>query len=348
MTRQTWTATVSAVLFVLLAAVIALVPVPYVTQSPGSTYDLLGKIADKDAITITGAENYPTTGELRMTTVSVTAPGASLSLPEVLISYWITSRAVLPRDVVYAPGASAEDVSAQASQLMLASQQIATVAGLRAAGVDVQKLPMVTAVQQSGPSAGILDPGDLITEVDGEPVKTPLDVANAVADRHVGTKVVFTVLRDGKLSKQAVTTRSTAAKPDDPVVGITTDTGYRYDPQVSFGIDDSVGGSSAGLMFALAIYDRLSTADLATGRVIAGTGTVTAEGTVGPIGGVQEKLAAASRDQATVFLLPKDNCAGVREVPAGLRLVTVSTVSEAIAALHSLNDAATADGVPGC
>jgi PDZ domain-containing protein len=347
-TRQTWTATVSAVLFVLLAAVIALVPVPYVTQSPGSTYDLLGKIADKDAISITGADTYPTTGELRMTTVSVTAPAATLSLPEVLISYWITSRAVLPRDVVYQPGDSIDEVDSEASQLMVASQQTATVAGLRAAGIEVQKLPMVTAVQQSGPSAGILEPGDLITAVDGEPVKVLDDVATAIAHRHVGMKVFFTVLRDGKVSKQQVTTRSAAARPDDPAVGVTLDIGYRYDPQITFGIDDAVGGSSAGLMFALAIYDRLTTADLTTGRVIAGTGTVTADGVVGPIGGVQEKIAAASRDQATVFLLPKDNCDGVREVPAGLRLVTVGTVSEAIAALHSLNDAATANGVPGC
>jgi PDZ domain-containing protein len=347
-TRQTWTATVSAVLFVLLAALIALVPVPYVTQSPGSTYDLLGRIGEKDAITITGAETYPTTGQLRMTTVSVTAPAASLSLPEILISYWITSRAVLPRDAVYAPGDSAEQVSSQESQLMLASQSTATVAGLRAAGIPVEKLPMVTAVQQSGPSAGLLAPGDLITEVDGDPVKTQDDVAQAVADRHVGTKVVFSVLRDGKVSKVQVTTRSTAAKPDDPVVGITLDVGYHYDPQVTFGIDDAVGGSSAGLMFALAIYDRLSSTDLATGRVIAGTGTVTADGAVGAIGGVQEKIASAARDQATVFLLPKDNCNGVRGVPAGMRLVTVATVSEAIAALHSLNDPATQAGVPGC
>lgn len=348
MTRQTWTATVAAVLFVLLAAVIALVPVPYVTQSPGSTYDLLGKVADKDTITITGADTYPTTGELRMTTVSVTAPAASLSLPEVLISYWITSRAVLPRDVVYRTGDSVDDVNSEATQLMVASQQTATVAGLRAAGIEVQKLPVVTAVQQSGPSAGILEPGDLITAVDGDPVKTTDDVVKAVANRHVGMKVVFTVLRDGKLLKQQVTTRSAAARPDDPAVGITLDVGYRYEPQVRFGIDDSVGGSSAGLMFALAIYDRLTTADLTSGRVIAGTGTITADGAVGPIGGVQEKLAAASRDNATVFLLPKDNCSGVREVPAGLRLVSVGTVSEAIAALHSLNDEATADGVPGC
>ena len=348
MTRQTWTATVSAVLFVLLAAVIALVPVPYVTQSPGSTYDLLGTVADKEAITVTGATTYPTTGQLRMTTVSVTAPTAVLSLPEVLISYWITTRAVLPRDVIYQQGVSADEVNAEGSRLMLASQEIATVAGLRAAGVEVQKLPMVTAVQQSGPAAGILQAGDLITEVDGVPVKTTQDVADAVVDRHVGTKVVFTALRNGKLAKQTVTTRSTSAKPNDPAVGISLDVGYRYVPQVSFGIDEAVGGSSAGLMFALAIYDRLSAADLASGRVIAGTGTVTADGVVGPIGGVQEKLAAASRDQATVFLLPKENCSGVRQAPAGLRLVSVSTVSEAIAALHSLEDAATAAGVPGC
>ncbi len=348
MTRQTWTATVSAVFFVLLAAVIALVPVPYVTHAAGSTVDLLGKTGDRAAVTISGANTYPTTGQLRMTTVLVTAPSASVSLPEVLMSSLITSRSVLPREAVYPVSSSAGEVSAQQAHLMTSSQLSATAAGLRAAGVDVTAVPMVTAVQQSGPSAGILQPGDLILEVDGVAVKTQQDVASAVADRHVGVKVVFTILRGQEISNQQVTTRSTSAEPNDPMIGVTVDVGYRYDPHVTFGIDESVGGPSAGLMFALAIYDKLTADDLAKGRVIAGTGTLSADGVVGQIGGVQEKISAAARDQASIFLMPKGNCDGVREVPAGVRLVTVGTLREAIAALHSLNDAATAAGVPGC
>jgi Lon-like protease len=349
MTRQTWTAAVSALLFVVLAAVIALVPVPYVTWAPGTTYNLLGKVDDKDAISISGATVYPTTGELRMTTISVTAPASSLTLPEVLISYFMPDRAVLPRVAVYRPGTSATDVNREESALMTQSQTSAVVAALRAANVEVTELPMVYSVQNAGAAAGILEPGDLISAVDGTPVSTASDVIKAVKDRHVGQKVLFSIIRDRVLMQRSVTTTASTTTPDTPAVGIDINIGYAYAPKVSFAVDPNVGGSSAGLMFALAIYDQLTPGNLvADGQVVGGTGTVTAGGTVGPIGGVAEKLAAASRDKATVFLLPQQDCADVNSVPAGMRLVPVSDLKGALAALEMLSDPAQAANVAGC
>jgi Lon-like protease len=348
MTRQTWTAALSALLFVVLAAVIALVPVPYVTWAPGATYNLLGKVGDKQAITVTGVPSYSTSGELLMTTISVTAPDSTLSLPEILISYFMPAREVLPRQSIYSTGASASEITTKDSKLMVESQDSAVVAALREAGVSVTEVPMVDSVQTSGPAAGILEPGDLITAVDGVAVATPAAVKAAIRSQNVGQSVSFSIKRDGAVMTQTVVTRAITQAPDVPVVGIDVTVGYEYAPKVTFAIDSDVGGSSAGLMFSLAIYDQIKQGDLTGGQIIAGTGTMAADGTVGQIGGVEEKLSAAARDKATIFVLPKNDCTKLSSVPDGVRLVPVSTLKEAVSKLTALQDPTTAASVPGC
>nr|WP_300150369.1 S16 family serine protease [Propionicimonas sp.] len=348
MTRQTWTATVSAVLFVVLAAVIALVPVPYVAWSPGGTHDLLARNDDRAVITVTGAPTYPTTGRILMTTVAVTAPDSSLSLPEVLFSYWLPSREVLPRAAVYRVGESPAGISEGETRLMADSQSDAVVAALRESGIQVFPWPMVESVTSSGPSNGILEPGDLINAVGDVTTTSVQAVEAAILSFHVGETVKFKIVRNGKEMQPMVTTRATAAEPDKPIVGITLTTGYTYKPSVTFALDPSVGGSSAGLMFGLALTDMLTDSDLSAGRVIAGTGALAADGKVGRIGGVQEKIAAATRDGATVFLLPKDNCADVGSTPPAIRLIAVETLSEAVDALAGLDDPQSGSSIAGC
>ncbi|MFE0191206.1 hypothetical protein [Streptomyces sp. NPDC058989] len=112
---------------------------------------------------------------------------------------------------------------------------------------------------------------------------------------------------------------------------------------------DGVGGPSAGLMFSLGIVDKLdgdgSGGDLTGGRSIAGTGTIDADGTVGAVGGAALKTQAARRDGASVFLVPKAECAAVRPAPEGLRLVPVTTLKSAVQALRAL---AKGGSVPSC
>lgn len=348
MTKQTWTATVSAVLFVVLAAVIALVQVPYVTWSPGATHDLFAQTAGQDTITITGADTYATSGQMRMTTVAVTAPNSTLSLPEVLFSYWLPSREVLPRNAVYRPGEGTPEISEEENQLMDESQSMAVVAALRQSGIEVTNWPMVTSVSNSGPSADILQPGDLIVAVDGKTTTDVQAVQQLISEHHVGDPVVFTVQRGGEKLRPTVITRATVNNPKKPIVGIMMSIGYSYSPDVKFAIDPSIGGDSAGLMFSLAIHDLLTSADLAGGRVIAGSGAMDSEGRVGAVGGIQEKIAGAVRDQASIFLLPKANCSDVGEVPKGLRVVPVDSLARATEALQKLADPALAASVPEC
>lgn len=122
------------------------------------------------------------------------------------------------------------------------------------------------------------------------------------------------------------------------------------DIDVSLKLAD-VGGPSAGLLFSLGIIDKLkgdgSGGDLTGGRNIAGTGTIDAAGKVGAVGGVSLKTQAARRDGATVFLVPKAECADAKaELPKGLRLIPVTTLKATVNALKSLDSGEGA--VPSC
>ncbi|MEU5213742.1 S16 family serine protease [Streptomyces sp. NPDC020742] len=121
------------------------------------------------------------------------------------------------------------------------------------------------------------------------------------------------------------------------------------DIKVSLSLAD-VGGPSAGLMFALGIVDKLdgdgAGHDLTGGRTVAGTGTITAHGAVGAVGGVPLKTQAAARDGASVFLVPRKECAdAAAELPKGLRLIPVSTLDGAVDALKALRSGGP---VPSC
>ncbi|MFF9339481.1 MULTISPECIES: S16 family serine protease [unclassified Streptomyces] len=128
----------------------------------------------------------------------------------------------------------------------------------------------------------------------------------------------------------------------------------KLDPeQVEVGLHlADVGGPSAGLLFALGVVDKLDGdgdgGDLTGGEVVAGTGTIAPDGKVGAVGGVSLKTQAASRDGATVFLVPKDECADAEaELPDGMRLVPVSTLSDAVASLRDLGQGQESK-VPSC
>ena len=352
MTKQTWTAAVAALLFVTLAAVIAMVPVPFVSWSPGSTYDLLGTVelegSEADAIRIDGISTHPVDGEVRMATVSVTRPDSALTLPEALLSYWMPHREVLPRDAVYRPGINPGEIQDDSLRLMDDSQATAVVAALRVAGVPVEERPMVSRVSVAGPAHEQLMPGDLIVAVDNQPVELIADVQAIITGHSIGEAVKFDLIRDRRKLSKTVTTRASSTTPPTPSVGIGLDIGFRFEPTVAFNIEPAIGGPSAGLPFAIAIYAMLTPDELLAGRIVAGTGTLDAKGRVGQIGAVQEKIAAAVRDGATVFLLPTANCGDVEEQHEGLQLVPVDNLGDALAALETLKDPARAGTVPRC
>ena len=346
MTRQTWTAFVAAVAFIVAAVLMVVIPVPFVSWSPGTVQDTLGQVKGQPVIKISGITTYPTTGSLDLTTVSETRPDSRLTLPEALLSYWLPDRDVLPRDTIYRPGQSADQVKTEQTENMETSQSSAVVAALRAADKKVTTRLAVSSVTVGGPAYQKLRPGDLILHVNGVAVTDPDQVGQQIRRHRAGSTVTFLVLRENKRVTVRVKSQTASSGPVSPVVGIKVGTGYQYTPDISFDLGEDIGGPSAGLVFSLAIYDKITAGPLLNGRHIAGTGTIDADGTVGPIGGIQEKIAGAQKDGATVFLVPADNCNDLTGVNTKMKLIKASSVRDAISSLTALNSGA--QNLPHC
>ena len=349
MTRQTWSAIVAAVIFVVTAALIAFVSIPFVAWTPGTTHDLLGSGEDgQPMIRVEALATYPTPGQLRLTTVSQTRADSHLSLPEALLDYMLPDRDVLPRETVYEAGKASAQVEQEEKRLMTGAQNDAVVAALREAGQPVAEFPRIVAVRTSGPSNGKLEPGDVVLTVDNEPVSMPIDVAERVRRKAVGEKVVVGVRRHGRTETVTIDLAPSVNDGRVPTIGVSLDIGYSYNARVSYAIDPQIGGSSGGLVFAIAIYDRLTARPLINGRSVAGTGTINARGEVGGIGGIHQKIAGAEAAGAQIFLVPAANCADAAGLSTSVRLVKVTTLSEAVAALRDLQDPAREPAVPRC
>lgn len=348
MTRQTWTAFVSAAVFVGLAALIAVVPVPFVSWSPGSARDTLGSWGGRPVVDVQGTQSYPTSGRLDLTTVSVTRAESRLTLPEAVLSYWLPHRDAVPRDAVYAPGKSVTQVDDEEALLMSTAQDDAVVAALRAANQPVTEMPAVSSVTVGGPAHDKLLPGDLFVSVDGVRATDSASVGERIRRHKVGQPVRFVVLRDRVRKTVLVTTAESTTEPGVAVVGITVGVGYRYRPRISFDLGQEIGGPSAGLVFALAIYDKLTPGALLGGRHVAGTGQITPGGEVGRIGALPEKIAAAEKAEASVFLVPAPNCQDLAGVETDMTLIKVTTLADGIDALRTLDTPGGADRAPGC
>nr|WP_255622247.1 S16 family serine protease [Tessaracoccus sp. OS52] len=205
---------------------------------------------------------------------------------------------------------------------------------------------MVASVLLSGPANGKLQAGDLIESIDGMVVSSRDDVAAVIRNRSVGDPVVFKVLRSGV--SQTVSVVTTANGESEPIAGIDVGIGYSYTPRVEYRIDPSVVGPSAGLVFALAVYDKITEGELIGDRVVAVTGEVDASGRVAAIGGIREKMRGAERAGATVFVLPSDTCDDIGDFSTEMQLVPVATLKDAISALQLIKEGQSNMEVPTC
>lgn len=322
------------VVFVLLGT---LVKVPFVALGPGPTVNTLGSVDDRQVVNVEGVPTDPTTGNLNLTTVSVT-DGLTLFQS---IGLWLSGDDELqPRDRVYPPGKSNDEVNQENQQQMSGSEDSATVAALGFLGRPLDLV--VAAVDDKGPSAGQLQPEDDITAVNGAPVNTSVALREAIGKLPPGTPVTLDVQRGGVPATATVTL---APNPDDKskgFLGISLSE-QNGDPnlKISFDVGD-IGGPSAGLMLTLAIIDKLSPGELNGGEFIAGTGTIDSAGDVGEIGGITHKMRAARDAGATAFLVPSGNCTEAKsDTPDGLTLVKVDKLDDAITGLTDLREGRT-------
>ena len=347
MSRRVATLAVAGGLLVALLAAASLLPVPYVVYSPGPVEDTLGEWEGQPVIEIHGAVTYPTSGVLDLTTVGVTPADRKLDLLRALQAWLDPDRTVLPRELVYPKDVTAEQAREENAQLLERSQESAKVATLRELGFEVPEVVVVDSVLDDAPADGLLVPGDVVISVDGAPIAVPQDVVDAVTAHEPGETVEFVVERDGE--RQTVTVGSQAAENDGrTIVGFNPTIGYEYPVEIEVNIDDRIGGPSAGTVFALAIYDTLTPGTLLDGMHVAGTGVISPDGEVGPIGGIQQKIAAASEEGATLFLAPAGNCDEAAAAdPGDMRVVRIETLDDAIAAVETAA-AGDTSSLPSC
>jgi len=345
MTRRTLTLAVAAFLVVLLSAVAALLPVPYVALSPGPVTNTLGSVGKTELIRIEGRMTYPDEGRLDITTVSVLGgPTSRLDLVTALRGWLDDTIAIVPEEQVYPPGQDAEEIEEQSASEMLDSQENATTAALRHLGIPVTTRLLVGQIDPASLARGKLRTGDELLEVDGEKVVGGAQLRELVTAHEPGDNVRLVVRRDGGRLSLAV--RSREAPDGRTIIGIDTldDADYPFTVEISL---KDVGGPSAGTMFALGVVDKLTPGSLTGGKHVAGTGTIDDAGKVGPIGGITQKMVAARAAGATVFLAPARNCAeALRTKPDGLRLVKATTLSSAVRALDLIREGRS--GVPRC
>ena len=348
MTRRRTALSVGTLVLLVLVAVAVFVPMPYVVMSPGVTENTLGSFRGHPVITVTGHKTYPTAGHLDLTTVSVTSPDSHPRLPDVLRAWWSSNEIVLPRDVVYPPQQSVAAVNKQNQTEMLDSQTYAVAAGLKEAGIDAIKVE-VAAVQTGTPADGVLQKRDEILAVNGSKVDSTQATVDTISAKPPGTHLQLEIQRGTKTMTVAMTT---VASPDDPSkshIGVQLFDAFKPPFSVKISLGQDIGGPSAGLMFSLGVYDMITPGKLTGGRYIAGTGTIDPSGVVGPIGGIQQKIAGAYANGARVFLVPSTNCAeaGQSALAGKIDLIKVSTVDGAVKALEAF-DNGSSSSLPRC
>lgn len=348
--RQRWGYSAIA-LAVACAVLFALTPSPYVIEQPGPVYDTLGTVSadgtDVPVISIEGTTSYPTIGTLDMLTVSIVGNRESqLSWIEAGMAWFSPHRALLPMDAIFPVGQTTEQQSQQNATLMVNSQQDAIAAALINLGYPVTREVTVSGLSDTSPAAGILRTGDIITEANGQPVQTVAELRSQI--NAVGpAPVTVTVLRSGQ--SQDVSITPTTADDGSFVLGIGASVAYEFPFDVSFQLDN-VGGPSAGMMFALGIIAKLTpTGDLTGGKHWAGTGTITADGEVGAIGGIAQKMAGARSAGADYMLAPQSNCDEVvGNIPNGLDVYAVSTLEQAKTVVQTIASGADTSQLARC
>ena len=303
-----------------LVVVMWAVQLPYFVQAPGQAQEV------EPLIHVSGHATYQSVGHLVLTDVDL------LYRPNVFAAAAAAVRPteqLVPTDEILEPGQTTQQYITQGFTDMSTSKIDATVVALG----KVANYPknhgdgaLIESVLSGTPAAGKLYPGDLVIAANGKPVKTIADASAAIKSAGYGGTVVLTVRANEKT--RTVTVSPTHLKGlDYPAIGVGMVANFPFHVDIS---SEGIGGPSAGLMWTLGLIDLLTPGDLTGGRIIAGTGEIATNGTVLPIGGVQQKVAAAEAAHATVFFVPVQNANDAASVAHGITIVPVRTYTDAL------------------
>jgi PDZ domain-containing protein len=345
-----WALTVAlVVLFVM-----TFLPTNYVIQQPGPVYNTLGSATASDGtevplITVEGAKTYPTDGTLDLLTVQLAGNREqTVNWLELATAWFDPSRAVLPVDAVFPQGQTTEERNQESAAMMVDSQNEAKAAALTELGYDVNAQITVHSLTDDSAAKGILEVGDVIISANGTAV-TDADSLRKVVNDGDGAPIEMLIERDGEKQTVSVTPKQTEIDGQQLwLIGVTLTTAYDFPIEVTIQLNN-VGGPSAGMMFALGIMDTLTPGELNGGQNVAGTGTITADGTVGPIGGIRQKMWGAVHAGANWFLAPASNCDEVvGHIPGHLKVFAVKTLDDSLDVLEAIRDDGDLSALPTC
>lgn len=325
----------------LLAFLLAFLPIPYYFTQPGDAKELTPII---EVIDGNQAE-----GSFMLTTVLVGKANAAKYLWAKVSEY----REVYPEEHIRGSDETEEEYQSRQLQLMQSSQHAATIVAYKEADKEIEitnKGVFITGVISGMPAAELLKVGDLITELNGKEIKTAEELVERLKKYKANDEVDLTVVRDSEEEKVSIQLKSFPEKlinkdeEERAGIGITypvTYTEIETNPKLKIDTNQ-IGGPSAGLMFTLEIYNQLTETDWTKGYQIAGTGTMNEKGEVGPIGGIKQKVVAADNAEAEVFFAPvsadnyKDAKDAADDINTEMKIVPVKTFKDALNYLKDL------------
>lgn len=300
-------------------------PMPLITIQPGPTFDT-AKLVKVEANT------YPPEGSYHMATVTLYEATFAQA-----VWGWIQSDVgVIPREAIYPPDVPTEQVDREIAAQMDESEYAAGVAALQELGYGLERDgALVRATRTETPAAAKLKPGDVIVSVNGQPVSSPDDVGKILSTTTAGGDVILGYRREQRLQEIEIATVRRSKTDPAADLGVDLLQDYRYPFAITIDAGD-VGGPSAGLAFALTLVDLLGPGDMSRGRVVAGTGEIKPDGSIGKIGGMAQKVAAVERLNADVFFVPEpDYEDAVRAARASrLKVIGVKNLHQAVLALE--------------
>jgi PDZ domain-containing protein len=263
----------------------------------------------------------------------------------VLMAYLDPSKSVVPMEEAYPAGVGTKQIQAEDAALMRGSQQDAQAAALTYLGIDYVSRVYIEAMFEDSAAMGILKPGDFIDSVNGEKVADNDLLRKRVKAWDGGDPIKVGITRKGESSVVEVTP---AKVNGEYYLGVFVTYRYTFPFKIEVDLGD-VGGPSAGSMFALGIIDKLTPGAMTNGQTIAGTGTISPTGKVGPIGGIVQKMYAAKNIGADVFLAPAENCSEtVGNTPEGLKVYRIERLNQAVELLKAIQTGSNLSGFATC
>ncbi|WP_156995867.1 SepM family pheromone-processing serine protease [Paenibacillus stellifer] len=322
---------------IILVYVIVFMATPYVVYQPGGANEVAPMIKVEN-------EDKSESGTFMMTTVSASYANVAL-----LIYSALNPNAEIDKKSKRLGNQTEEEYAATQVYYMSSSQSNAVEAAYNAARIPYEdkteylfvfSVPGETGTKQ-------LQPGDKIISVAGQHVTDTEALSKLLSARKIGDQVEVVLNRSGKDMTEKITLvpiQDKGKTEPRPGLGVVIGAMQKVEPSekgrgVSF-TDTDVGGPSAGLMFTMEIYNRLTPGDLTKGYMVAGTGTIDPDGKVGAIGGVQFKIVAADRKGAEIFFVPAANYdtakAKADKIGSQMKLVKVTSLKDALDYMNKL------------